>query len=241
MNRFACWVLGLALGLPFGFARADDKPQPSQPPGRPGSAASRGPQERPLLPEGAIEKLQLTAEQKEKVEKLFKELADHQKEMQAKLEELSDKARRGDTEARRQLAEHRREMYQNSQKQRETVEAKLKEILNAEQKKKFAELVRTVPEYPGSSPGRPAGPVPGGFGRSAFGGPFQLTPGQVLPPMLQDMLKLTPEQKEKVEKLQKETEAKLMELLTQDQKKQLEEFKKRMSALPRLPGAPPQP
>jgi C-terminal processing protease CtpA/Prc len=51
-------------------------------------------------------------------------------------------------------------------------------------------------------------------------------PGDLLPAAFQDQLKLTAEQKDKLAKLQKETEAKLMELLTEEQKKQLEELKK---------------
>lgn len=51
-------------------------------------------------------------------------------------------------------------------------------------------------------------------------------PGDILPAELQGKLKFTTEQKEKLAKLQKDTEAKLMELLTDEQKKQLEELKK---------------
>jgi membrane-associated protease RseP (regulator of RpoE activity) len=59
-------------------------------------------------------------------------------------------------------------------------------------------------------------------------------PGQLLPTDIQGQLKLTPEQKEKLTKLQKETEAKVMELLTDEQKKQLEELKK-ANGLRRVP------
>lgn len=57
-------------------------------------------------------------------------------------------------------------------------------------------------------------------------------PGDILPAELQGRLRLTDEQKEKLAKLQKETEAKLMELLTDEQKKQLEEIKKSTTAIP---------
>jgi Spy/CpxP family protein refolding chaperone len=60
---------------------------------------------------------------------------------------------------------------------------------------------------------------PGGFG--GFGGPPQS--GQVLPGFLQDMLKLTAEQKKQAAELQKEVDGKLDKLLTDEQKKQLKE------------------
>ena len=48
---------------------------------------------------------------------------------------------------------------------------------------------------------------------------------------VQEALKLTAEQKDKLSKLQKDMESKLMELLTDEQKKRLEELKK-------APGVP---
>lgn len=57
-------------------------------------------------------------------------------------------------------------------------------------------------------------------------------PGEILPGTVQGQLKLTAEQKDKLAKLQKDTEAKLMELLTDEQKKQLEDLKKNARALP---------
>ena len=77
-------------------------------------------------------------------------------------------------------------------------------------------------------PGGPGGP-PGGFGRGGpggFGGPPQ--PGQILPPFLQDMLQLTADQKTKLEALQKDVDAKLAKILTDEQKKQLAEMRENM-------------
>jgi spore coat protein H len=66
----------------------------------------------------------------------------------------------------------------------------------------------------------PGGGGPGGpFG--GFGGGGQ--PGQFLPQPLQDSLKLTAEQRKEVEGLQKELDARLAKILTEEQRKQLKE------------------
>jgi hypothetical protein len=81
-------------------------------------------------------------------------------------------------------------------------------------------------------PGGPGGP--GGFGP---GGPPQ--PGQVLPPFLQEQLKLTAEQKKQLADLQKEVDDKLGKILTDDQKKQLKEMRGGFGPGGRGPGGPP--
>ncbi|SRR6266851_49374 len=73
----------------------------------------------------------------------------------------------------------------------------------------------------GGGPGGPGGP--GGRGPGGFGGPPQ--PGQIMPSFLQDTLKLTAEQKKQLEELQKDVDAKLGKILTDDQKKQLKEMR----------------
>ncbi len=76
---------------------------------------------------------------------------------------------------------------------------------------------------------QPMGPGMGGGGRpggGGFGGPMA-PPGTLLPGPIQDDLKLTPEQKKELEKIQKETEDKLLELLDADQKKAWKEMKDR--------------
>ncbi len=66
----------------------------------------------------------------------------------------------------------------------------------------------------------------GGFGAGGFGGGFTFPPPtQVLSPFLQDWLQSTPEQKKKIEDLQKEVDAELEKMLTDEQKKQLKEMK----------------
>jgi spore coat protein CotH len=64
----------------------------------------------------------------------------------------------------------------------------------------------------------PFGPGPG-----RFGPPSQ--PGQIMSPMLQETLKLTAEQKKKLEEMQKEVDGKLEKLLTAEQRKQLKEMR----------------
>jgi outer membrane protein assembly factor BamB len=82
---------------------------------------------------------------------------------------------------------------------------------------------------PGFGPGGPGGFGPGGFGPGGGpGGPGRFgglpRPGTVLSPFLQDMLKLTAEQKMQQEALQKEVDDKLGAILTAEQKKQLKEL-----------------
>lgn len=89
------------------------------------------------------------------------------------------------------------------------------------------------PGGPGGPPGGPGGP-PGRFGSGAFGPPAL---GQLLPPFLQERLKLTAEQKKQLEQLQKEIDGKLDKILTEEQRKQLKEMRRGFG--PRGPGGPP--
>lgn len=76
----------------------------------------------------------------------------------------------------------------------------------------------------GRGPGGPGGRGPGGpGGPGGFGGPAQ--PGQLLPPFFQERLNLTAEQKQQLDELQKEIDGKLGKLLTDEQKKQLQEMR----------------
>ncbi len=72
---------------------------------------------------------------------------------------------------------------------------------------------------------------PGG-GRGGFSPP---KPGEILPDFLQDVLRMTDEQKKELAKLQKETDEKLDKLLTKEQKDEL----KAMSQPFAGPGGPP--
>lgn len=91
---------------------------------------------------------------------------------------------------------------------------------------------------------QPMGPGMGGpggpGGRGPGGGGFMMMPlappGTILPGPLQDDLKLTGDQKKQLEKLQKDTEEKLVALMTDDQKKQWKEMKDRFPGGPGGPG-----
>ncbi len=95
---------------------------------------------------------------------------------------------------------------------------------------------------PGAPPGGPGGP-PGGFPGGGAGGPPgrgfgpPFAPGQILPPFLQERLKLTDEQKKQLEELQKEVQGKLDKILTEEQRTQLKEMRRGFGS--RGPGGPP--
>jgi hypothetical protein len=76
---------------------------------------------------------------------------------------------------------------------------------------------------PGGFGGGPGGP--GGFGGPGGRGPGG--PGRIIPPGLEQMLNLTPEQQTQVEELQKDVNAKLAKILTPEQSRQLQEFRGR--------------
>jgi hypothetical protein len=93
------------------------------------------------------------------------------------------------------------------------------------------------------------GPPPGG--RGGFGPPgggprgpmMALTrPGEVLPPFLRRELRLTDEQAKQLDELQKDVDDRLAKILTQDQRRLLEEIWQRPSGpagFRRDPGGPP--
>jgi hypothetical protein len=80
--------------------------------------------------------------------------------------------------------------------------------------------------------GGPPGFGPPGFGPPGFGppgGPMMgpPRPGVILPPPVLQMLQLTDEQKEQVDALQKEVDARLAKILNETQRKQLKEMSER--------------
>ncbi len=237
MTRLPCCVLVLALGLLLtAGAGAQEPPKAPLPPTPPPELNPFSGGQRPLLPKGLADKLDLTEEQKTKIEKVEKEYADKQKEAFGKLREATEK---GDGEAIRKAGEQLRDVTLGTGKPHQEAEAKLKEILTKEQQKKYDELKKDY-QVPGPGPFPGGFPPPGGP-PGAFPPPmnFRPFPGQVVPPHIQEMLKLTPEQKEKLEKIQKEAEGKVMDVLTDEQKKQVEEMKKRFEDLRKRPPAPP--
>ncbi|HEV3142919.1 MAG TPA: hypothetical protein VGZ47_03445, partial [Gemmataceae bacterium] len=123
--------------------------------------------------------------------------------------------------------------------QKEAME-KAQTVLNDEQKKTFKDLVGEPFQMQlGFGPGRGQGGFPGAGGGfpgagGGFGGFARLQPGQILPVPIQASLNLTDEQKKEVEALQKEVDAKLEKILTEEQRKQLKDMQQ---GAPRRGGA----
>ncbi len=158
-----------------------------------------------LLSADALDKLKLTADQKTKYDAINSEYTDKQK---GNMEKIREAFQSKDAEKIKSATETLRA---DGQKLRTEYLAKVEPILTADQKKIFEEVKA-------QQPGR------GGFGGAGgFGGG---TPGTVLSSGMQDRLKLTDEQKKKVEDLQKEIDGKLNNILNEDQRKQLDEIKK---------------
>jgi EF hand len=91
-------------------------------------------------------------------------------------------------------------------------------------------------EVKDGGPGGPGGFGPPGGGRGGFGppgggpgGPMMapMRPGEILPGMFQQRLKLSDEQKSQVEDLQKDVDARLAKILTSEQNAQLKEMRSR--------------
>jgi hypothetical protein len=76
---------------------------------------------------------------------------------------------------------------------------------------------------PGGGPGGPGGRFGGPGGPGVFSGPPPI--GQVMPPFLRDMLEMTDAQKKQLDDLQKEVDNKLTKILTDEQKKKLQELR----------------
>lgn len=182
--------IGLAVLLAAGGVRADDKKddKKADPPRRGGFAGRLENFGGPLVPADAQDKLKLTAEQKEKVEKLQKEYAEKEKETTGKAREAMQKAvRERDGDAIRKAAEQVRAAMQDARKLRDDYEGKVKALFTDEQKKTYEAALKERP--------RGFGGFPGG------GVPFARAPRDLSSPDVQEKLSLTAEQKEKLEKL----------------------------------------
>jgi protein CpxP len=159
----------------------------------------------PLVSDALQEKLNLTAEQKSSITKLNGEFKDKSQPINDKLAELRKGGFNQDS------IKDMREQNKALQELRGDYQKKVTALLNDDQKKTYEEAIQN----------RGFGGGFGGFGGFGGGG----TPGQILSPALQDRLKLTQEQKDKLAKIQKDVDAKLADVLTPEQKKQLEELK----------------
>ena len=70
----------------------------------------------------------------------------------------------------------------------------------------------------------------GGFGGQGGGFGTKMEPGQVMPTAIQEILKLSDDQKKQVSELQKDVDAKLDKILTDEQKQQVSEIQKDVDA-----------
>lgn len=212
MNLLRIGGLGLALAAVlalFGDNRVEGQVR-AQDPRRIQILQGRG-AAGPLVAEEVKEKLNLTADQKEKIAKIEKEFAEKTKDATSKLQEAMQKAIQDKDRAALQKI---REQMQDVQKVRGDFEAKVTAVLNAEQKQKFEEAqktrrpiqVRPLPVQPFQRPGA---------GQNDLNSP-----------QVQEKLNLTAEQKEKLEKIKKEFENKALEVLNAEQKQKFEELKK---------------
>jgi hypothetical protein len=189
------FVLACALGVDWADAQDQTQRQKkSKALGRLGVGSE-------LLSAQGLEKLNLTKDQQEKFAKLNVEFQEKQKELQSKLD-----AAKKDRD-RNKL----KEATQAAQKLRPEFLTRVEGILTDTQKKTFegvrdASPVRT---RPGVTPVRPGAVTPE-------------TPGTILSPQLQERLKLSAEQKKKLDEMQKDVDAKLRSLLTEEQRKLLE-------------------
>lgn len=103
---------------------------------------------------------------------------------------------------------------------------------------------KAQPGKGGFQPGGKGGFQPGGKGgqpggKGGFGGGFgRMQPGQIMPAFLQEQLKLSDAQKKDLEALQKEVDAKIEKLLTDEQKKTLKDLRERGPGAGGFPGRP---
>jgi Spy/CpxP family protein refolding chaperone len=206
------------LALAFsGMAADDDKRTERRPADR--QPADRPPERRPGdregppplgVPSEILEKLTLSTQQKDKVEQLRKEFEGKQKEAVDKVREQGGKLREefakaqkdGDRDAIRAVSQKMAELNQGLRKVHQDFDTKFREILTDDQKKQLEELAarRRVDFAPP---------------------PVMLMPG------IQERLSLSPEQRDKIARLRKEFEDKAKEVLTDEQRKQLEEMQTR--------------
>ncbi len=235
MVRTRVLIAGLAVALvSLSLVRADEEPKPAQQPPRTGGFQRPGggggglaSLNQPLVSTELAEKLALTKDQKVKIAKLTKEYESKNKAEIAKATEMLEKLRenRGDGSGLREVME----VVSKVRQERQDALAKVKDVLTDDQKKIFDEANPVRRPFGGGfgGPGGGGGfggPGGGGFGRT--GRTATGTPGVILPKTAQDSLKLTEEQKRKIEQMQKDIDAQLDKVLTVEQRRQLEEMKR---------------
>lgn len=166
------------------------------------------PGEAPLLTAAAINDLKLSDEQRDKYAKIESDFKDKVKAAQEK--QRTDLA---GVNERAKVREAVEAFQAATAKAREDRLAKVESLLNADQKKQFAQI-KLQPVQPGGG----VRPLPIQIGGAGI--------NPLVPVPVQNRLQLTDEQKKQLEAIQKEAEAKIMKLLTDEQKKTLEQMKK---------------
>ncbi|MBI1830600.1 MAG: hypothetical protein HYR84_04015 [Planctomycetes bacterium] len=232
MKRFGVLFSLALIMVAVGAACGQEVPKlqvPPIPPPPPGGLAQ--PIGQPVFANGLISpaglmKLKLTAEQNAEFEKLNVEYMKNRQQLRLK---FSDPIASPTPEAAKELKD-------SYEKLRPDYLAKVEKLLNADQKKLFAEVSRQDPNIgapPIFGPPPRINPLPG------FGPPVGAA---FLPAEAQQRLKLSDEQKKKVDGIQKELEAKILGVLTEDQKKTFDEMKKQRGGafpMPFLPAPVP--
>lgn len=150
-----------------------------------------------LLPYGVLNRLDLSKEQKAKLEELSKEYNEKLETIRKPYLEAVENARKQGGRVDRKVTQ---KYFQNVSGLRKEYQAKARKLLTKEQQKKIARPF-------------PIRPVLG-------------IRGNLFNPYVQRRLELTKEQQEKLAKIQKEMEEKAKAILTDEQKKKYEQMKK---------------
>lgn len=219
-------------------------------------------------PQRVLEKLELTQDQQKRIAGLIKDFSEKHKgdvdkfrEEAGKVREGLGKAGRDDREAAEKLRKKMEELTANMRKLEDELDGQIAGQLNNEQKKKFEDAKKALTAGPGGD--RPSGDRPGPGGdrpgkdkerpggdrpgkdkeRPDVGkGPgTRILPKILMMPGMAEALGLSAEQKEKLAKIRKEADEKMMDVLTPEQKKQLEEMRGRFGRPGGGPGGRPGP
>jgi len=181
-----------------------------------------------------VKSLNLTDEQKEKIAAINKDLSNDRRELFAAggAGGRPGGGRALDPEVLKKMEGLQKEALANVVK-----------VLNDEQGKSYKEMVGEHFDLPanlafggfggGGAPGTGGFPGGGGFG-GGFGGGGQA--GIVLTTNAQTQLKLTDEQKKELEVIQKDVDARLEKMLTEEQRTQLKEMRDRQPGRGTQPG-----
>lgn len=217
MSRFHALLVGIALAVGASDALAQRvKVEPKRIDVQPGALQRPG---AGLLSPDALEKLKLTADQKDKYGKVETEYKDKSKTVQddfrTALMNINDRTK---------FKEIQEKFQADTKKVREDALTKVEGFLTKDQKEVFAQVKNQQPNIGV----RPVVQPVGGAGV-----------GQLLPPGVQNRLQLTDEQKKQLETLQKEVDQKLMKILNDDQRKMLENLKKGGGVRPLPQPVPP--